>query len=642
MRSFVLYGLLAGIASASAQDQLVQRDTAAIHPLAKAKSRIAVAESSSSYIATNSTPTKPLECFQVAEPILTPSGLTPRDLSNPPPTNQKPIGNADPSESATLPCAVVLMEHMFTNSYGAPFVGNYTPPDCDFDRVVINFTTLVKGRQYDRTGVMYLGDYEVWRTSTAEPTATGIRWEWLKDMTAFTALWKEPQTVIFDLENIVNDIYTGILNTTLTATFFKASDTQDIASMAYSQPADVIIPISQRLGSVGKPSQFVYPDQNATNTVALFPQNANRAVFTVDVKGQASEEFWWSNVPQSAAYTFNDTYGVYPGYSPFREVQVLIDGFLAGVDWPFPVIYTGGVVPQLNRPIVATQAFDILEHEIDISPFLPLLCDGAPHTFTIKIVGLDDDGNSKAWLSNTTTEEWYVTGKVFVWLDDEGSVTTGAIGALDVSDPQILFSQSISQNATGANQTLDLSLSVERHLKITSKVKTQHTEGDVEWEQSLSYDNVGGVYDYGNGEINTFSIVGADTATAEGSSIYGRVYSYPLYANQTLSYSAEGNLSLWAEVNQGYTSHTSGNTVFGLGTEGYVPDAVGSGTTTWRNGTASYGAYADNTVSMGLGETHQIFAFGSYDEGGAFTRLYARDVEARNNSVIADHIQGPW
>ncbi|KAI0157530.1 peptide N-acetyl-beta-D-glucosaminyl asparaginase amidase A-domain-containing protein [Xylariaceae sp. FL1272] len=642
MKSSVLSGLLAGIASASTQHQLVDRDSAATHPLAKAKSRIFLAENAVSPLATNSTPTKPLECFQVAEPILTPSGLTPRDLSNPPPTGQKPIGSSDASESVASPCTVVLMEHMFTNSYGAPFVGNYTPPDCDFDRVVINFTTLVKGRQYDRTGIMYLGDTEVWRTSTAEPTATGIRWEWLKDMTAFTALWKEPQTVIFDLENIVNDIYTGILNTTLTATFFKTSDTEEVANTAYSHPADVIIPISQRLGSAGKPSQFVYPAQNATNTITSFPQNANRAVFTVDVKGQGSEEFWWSNVPQSAVYAFNDTYGVYPGYSPFREVQVWIDGFIAGVDWPFPVIYTGGVVPQLHRPIVATQAFDILEHEIDISPFLPLLCDGQSHTFTIKIVGLDDDGKSKAWLSNTTTDEWYITGKVFVWLDDEDSVTTGTIGSLEAPDPNILFSQSISQNATGANQTLDLSLAVERHLTITSTVKTQHTEGDVKWEQRLSYENVGGVYDYGNGEINSFSIIGADSATAEGQPIYDRVYSYPLYANQTLSYSAQGNLSLWAEVNQGYTSRTSGSTVFGLGTEGYVPDAVGSGTTTWRNGTATFGAYADNTVSMGLGGTHQIFAFGSYDKGGAFTRLYARDVEARNNSVIADHIQGPW
>lgn len=178
----------------------------------------------------------------------------------------------------------------------------------------------MKGRQYDRTGVMYLGDTEVWRTSTAEPTASGIRWVWLKDMTPFVSLWKKPQTLIFDLENIVNGNYTGILNTTLTATFFK-SDADS------HPPADLIIPMTQRLGSAGKPSQFTVPEQSATNTVG-FPRNANRAVFSVDVKGQGDEEFWWSNVPQSATLTFNATAGPLPGYSPWREVQVRLDSRL--------------------------------------------------------------------------------------------------------------------------------------------------------------------------------------------------------------------------------------------------------------------------------------------------------------------------
>ena len=30
------------------------------------------------------------------------------------------------------------------------------------------------------TGIVYLGDYEVFRTSTAEPTPEGIRWTYLK------------------------------------------------------------------------------------------------------------------------------------------------------------------------------------------------------------------------------------------------------------------------------------------------------------------------------------------------------------------------------------------------------------------------------------------------------------------------------
>lgn len=178
----------------------------------------------------------------------------------------------------------------------------------------------MKGRQYDRTGVMYLGDTEVWRTSTAEPTTKGIRWVWLKDMTPYLSLWKTPQTLIFDLPNIVNVNYTGILNTTLTATFFKSA-----AGAGGQPPADLIIPITQRLGTTRQqPSEFTVPEQLAASTVS-FPRNANRAVFSVDVKGQGDEEFWWSNVPQSAVHTFDATAGSFPGYSPWREVQVKVD-----------------------------------------------------------------------------------------------------------------------------------------------------------------------------------------------------------------------------------------------------------------------------------------------------------------------------
>lgn len=452
--------------------------------------------------------------------------------------------------------------------------------------------------------------------------------------------------MVFDLENIVDNTYTGLLNTTLTATFYKAAG----KTQEPHPPADLIIPISQRLGAGGKPSQFIYPAQPATNTVTDFPQNANRAVFTVDVKGQGLEEFWWSNVPQSAANAFEATYGEYPGYSPFREVQVLVDGHVAGVSWPFPVIYTGGVVPQLHRPIVGIQAFEIAEHEIDISPFLPLLCDGGEHTFEIKIVGLVDDGSSSAVLSSTTDDEWYVTGKIFVWLDDEGSITTGTTGNLDVSPPTIAFSQYITQNATGANETIAYSISVARSVAIVSTVKTQKTEGTVTWTQQLSYSNNGGVSNYGNDNLNTFSISGADAAT--GPSItYAAKYTYPLFANSTAVYGADGSLSLWAQVDQGLNVEVRGDSVFPSGIEGFVATGVfkpgsrggkgktGSITSTWRNGTASYYRPGDNSYSRGVGQTHQVYAFSGIGSSGTVAELYWRDVSAFNDTVTADHVQ---
>lgn len=127
------------------------------------------------------------------------------------------------------------------------------------------------------------------------------------------------------------------------------------------------------------------------------------------------------------------------GQSPFREVQLFIDGILAGVVWPFPIIFTGGtasphhhtltshtwpqpsafsphaysstnipsgIVPGLWRPIVGIDAFDLREDEIDITPFLPLLCDGTNHTFQIVVSGLNDNGKGKGSLSETVGSYW--------------------------------------------------------------------------------------------------------------------------------------------------------------------------------------------------------------------------------------------
>lgn len=96
-------------------------------------------------------------------------------------------------------CQVKLMEYSFANSYGRPFVGPYSPPDCDFNRVVLNFTSRSIGRQFDRLAVMYLNDTEIWRTSTAEPTSTGIFWNYKKDVSEYVSLWRQSQQIIFDL-----------------------------------------------------------------------------------------------------------------------------------------------------------------------------------------------------------------------------------------------------------------------------------------------------------------------------------------------------------------------------------------------------------------------------------------------------------
>jgi hypothetical protein len=113
--------------------------------------------------------------FQVHPPVLTAGSDGTLEITD---DSAKP-GRANNNSSHAV-CEEVLAVHSFAYSYGQPFISNYTAPRCKFNRVTWNLTVLSAGRQFDRLGIVYLGDVEVFRTSTAEPTAGGITWTYLK------------------------------------------------------------------------------------------------------------------------------------------------------------------------------------------------------------------------------------------------------------------------------------------------------------------------------------------------------------------------------------------------------------------------------------------------------------------------------
>ena len=101
------------------------------------------------------------------------------------------------------------------------------------------------------------------------------------DMTNFLPLFKQEQTIIFDLGNLINEIYTAPFNVTLTAAFFTTDES--------IVPADLIVPISKHEGDAGQPSYFKYPAETASDGLTL-PRNIRRAVVTLAATGQAQEE----------------------------------------------------------------------------------------------------------------------------------------------------------------------------------------------------------------------------------------------------------------------------------------------------------------------------------------------------------------
>ena len=375
-------------------------------------------------------------------------------------------------------------------------------------------------------------------------------------MDQYNILWKSPQKIIFDLGNLINNIYTGSFNATLTATFFTVPGSR--------AGADSILPISARQSANNQPSAFNVPLQNASVAYQL-PQNIERAVVSLSACGQAAEEFWYTNTFSSEADTFDSTAGTLYGYSPFREVQLLIDGQLAGVSWPFPIIFTGGIVPGLWRPIVGIDTFDLREHEIDVTPWLPLLCDEGSHTFEIRVAGLNDDGAGHAALVESVGSFWIVTGKIFLFMDKTGSVTTGSAPRVNVPVPQIEISSTITKNATGANETLAYSTAVKRSISITSMMKTSSGSRAVSWNQDLSYSNHNDLADQGYVQLTTQSTTGADKSTSG----YVNTYSYPLNVTSSFCVSPAGNVGLNATLTRGLDFNVFGPSVFPSGIQNF-------------------------------------------------------------------------
>jgi hypothetical protein len=517
----------------------------------------------------------------------------------------KPVGIP---ESAECNVQQTLMVHRFANSYDVPYVGQYTPPGCEFNNVVVEWTVTIAGRQFDRLAEMYLGNVEVWRTSTAEPTASGIIFRYQKDLSMYLSLWKSPQDLIFSLNNVFDSTYTGAFNTTLTATF----------SYNPIRPAhaDLILPITPELGENGQPSIFTIPVDNAT-VQQTFPRNVNHAHISIAATGQSNEEFWYTNALQSDIDTFNSTVGTLIGDGPFREVQLWIDDLLAGVAWPFPTIFTGGIAPGFWRPVVGIDAYDLREYEIDITPFLPYLLDGKPHAFSIKVVGVDDNGgNGAATLSEDSINSyWLVSGKIFLFYGDE--TYSGSHSPPTISTwPVVSTTSQVGTTSNGTNSTLSYSVTAKRTYTAKS--------GFGSWTQNLDYSNIGFLGQQGLFSSNVQKTTGTAAAIVKSAPDFSNTlsYTYPIIASTT--YASTNFSTFQAYVDYGLQISSSGRPDLSTYTLVSGPMSLEES----QAGNAFYSNVRNHSYSYGIMDRKfREFSYGT---------VYSRHVKTNNLTITYD------
>ncbi|KAI0709482.1 peptide N-acetyl-beta-D-glucosaminyl asparaginase amidase A-domain-containing protein [Earliella scabrosa] len=501
-------------------------------------------------------------------------------------------------------CTIQILQRTFGFSFGMSEIVQYEPPtDCgapgSWAGVSLNFTVTSNGTQFDRLGIFTFQNVEIWRTSTPEPTrGDGIIWTHLKDVTRYIPLFAKPGTFILQLDNLLQQGLDGQYATTLHATFFASS-----AEHPPAPKADLIIPVSTLANDTGNDAS-VPPAFSLNVTV---PQNAVKVFAELYASGNGNEEFWYFNTANQFVPDLPD--GTTFGDGPFREVRMLVDGQLAGVAFPYAVIFTGGIVPTAWRPITSYGAVDLPTYFLDLTPFVPILTDGQPHTISLDVVSAEDN--------HAINQNWFVSGNLQVVTDPSGRPTTGKITRYN-AEP---FAETATTGVVGDNGDVNVTVAATRRIHIESVItsgsgKTTH----VVWSQNLQYSNTQNFLDDTFVQIVNQSATGNFLSTHNGVPALVDTFSYPLIINFTILTPDGSNFVSTFDHSYNRVSKPA-------------PFILGS---TIRNRQLASGFFRlASTGNSGNGTNSNTFSYVDL-EGNT----YDREVTAVNNVITADHQGG--
>lgn len=372
---------------------------------------------------------------------------------------QNPVTAAPPLvRPTTASCTVRLVQNQpfpFAG-YGTPFTGPYAPPTAcpaPWSMVVLDFIGSVAGRQFDRMAAIWVGNAMIYMGTTPEPTPAGITWHVEKDVSEYAPILGQPQTFAVQIPNLVNSRFTGIIYATATLTFYGTG-----AQFPAAPHPDLVVPLSGHW-------LFLFARTPVSAPSVTLPRNPVRAYLEMWAKGNSCDEFWYANQPDAYA----SANGLCGG-GAFREIKVFLDGTLAGVVWPFPYIFTGGINPYLWRPIPAIDGFNEPPYVVDLSPFVGRLADGQPHIIAFEVA------NNGFY--------WNIDGNLLIDRDPGLTTTSGQVTTLDIASDA---TQGVSQT-TGTNSAT-FSFTASRSLTIAGYVDTSSGRLTTTVHQQLAFTN---------------------------------------------------------------------------------------------------------------------------------------------------------
>lgn len=295
----------------------------------------------------------------------------------------------------TRPAVVTIADHASFGNAPPPATSTVSLPSGPWATVVLDITGTEQGRQFDRLLTVDDGATQIFLGVTPEPTAAGITWHLQKDITGYLPILSGQQTFSTFVDNFLSSVDTGIPVITAKLLFYPPGGGFGPArSASLADPALAGDQINES-GPSSPPRQATVPTDivpiiptgdttdfntiNAGQTVSAsvtLPDDITTATMDLYAVGQINDEFWF-------------------GLSPsFREIEISIDGRPAGVVWPYPYVYTGGVNPLVWRPLTGIHTMDIPSYRLDLTPFAGALSGAGPHTISLTVVN-----NTGFWLA---------------------------------------------------------------------------------------------------------------------------------------------------------------------------------------------------------------------------------------------------
>jgi hypothetical protein len=443
------------------------------------------------------------------------------------------VAIADPTipPPYTTPCTVTLFDNQQFADFGAkPF--NYIPPAAcpgPWQKVVLNADYYVTmGRQFDRTAEIWLGGANIYFGTTQEPSATvSPAWHIERDLTDYSALFATAHSGQAVLGNVVDDTYTGVIYGSATLSFYPLAPTVP----DHPPRPDLVLPFSA--SADGSTADLVSADAQLGVTFTELPRNVERVFLDVFAQSQHNDEFWFFNLPDDIAATFYDG-----GHTAFREVEIAIDGQLAGVAPVYPWIYTGGADPLLWRPIPGVQTLSFEPYRVDLTPFAGVLSDGQPHTIALSVFNAAD--------------YFSTTANMLLYLDHGASVVTGGVTTNTLTPPAPVVTENIVSNDSGASGSV--SVTSNRQFTIEGQVQTSHGNVITRIDQSIAFTNVSQLAiseSYKQDTTQTTTIDAITTRTSGATvAIVHEQRSYPLTFNYDDTFADDGTETLASSVDQ--------------------------------------------------------------------------------------------